>query len=135
MVIFLLPSKQIQYFFVLLLLLLASQKNMAQMRQVYVDVEENNHVVKTYFYSPSEGYVAFEHWIGYTTDSGRTYTKKYITNSNVNYNNYSVNLLFGFEINGVIAFNQNTLLVYGSYDNVPSILYSTNGGNSFSYLP
>lgn len=106
----------------------------AQMRQIYLDNDENNEINKLSFYSAQEGYVAFEKWIGYTTDSGRTFTRKYVTLSNVDYNGNSVNLTFGFIIKGVKAFNQNTVLVYGHYGLVPSILYSTNGGNSYTLV-
>jgi hypothetical protein len=106
-----------------------------QMRQLYVDnVQADNEIKKISFYSPSEGYVAFVKWIGYTTDSGRTFDKRYITYSNVNYNGYSVNLTFGFGIRGVKAFGADTLLVYGHYGFVPSILYSTDRGNSFTLV-
>jgi hypothetical protein len=106
----------------------------AQMRQVYEDVLADNEIKKISFYSPSQGYVAFTRWIGYTTDSGRTFVKKYITTSNVNYNTYSVNLTFGFGIRGVKAFGVDTLLVYGNYGFVPAILYSTDQGNSFTLV-
>ena len=114
--------------------LLFSNNVSAQMRQVYLDNIAGNEIYKLSFYSPSEGYVAFRDWIGYTTDSGRTFTKRYITNSNVNYNGYSVNLTFGFGISGVKAFNQNTIIAYGDYGLVPAILYSTNGGTSYTLI-
>ena len=104
------------------------------MRQVYVDNIADNEIYKLSFYSPSVGYVAFRDWIGYTTDSGRTFTKKYITMGNVNYNGYSVNLTFGFGISGVKAFDQNNIIAYGDYGLVPSILYSSNGGNSYTLI-
>lgn len=103
----------------------------AQMRQVYTDPDENNHIEKISFYSPSEGYVAFTKWIGFSSDSGRTFIKKYITLGNVDYNGYSVNLTFGFGIKGVKAFNKDNLIVYGDYGFVPAILYSIDQGNSF----
>lgn len=107
----------------------------AQMRQVYLDnLDADNHIRKISFYSPSEGYVAFSRWIGFTSDSGHTFIKKYITLGNVDFNGYSVNLTFGFGIEGVKAFNQNTIVVYGDYGLVPAILYSTNGGNSFTLV-
>ena len=106
----------------------------AQMRQLYVDNVADNEIYKLSFYSPSEGYVAFRDWIGYTTDSGRTFTKKYITTGNVNFNGYSVNLTFGFGIKGVKAFNQNTIIAYGDYGLIPAILYSTNGGTSYTLI-
>ena len=105
-----------------------------QMRQVYLDTVVGNEVHNFSLYSPSEGYVAFRDWIGYTSDSCRTFTKKYITNSNVNYNGYSVNLTFGFEIIGVKAFNQNTFIAYGDYGLVPAILYTTNGGTTYTLI-
>ena len=71
---------------------------------------------------------------GYTQDSGRIFTKKYITTNNVNFNGYSVNLTFGFGISGVKAFDANTIIVYGDYGLVPSVLYSTDGGNTFTLI-
>jgi IPT/TIG domain./FG-GAP repeat. len=104
----------------------------AQMRQVYIDLpQSDNHIQKISFYTPSEGYVAFAKWIGYTTDSGRTFTRKYITTGNVDYNGHNVNLTFGFGINGLKAFGKDTLIVYGHYGAVPSILFSTDQGNTF----
>jgi large repetitive protein len=76
----------------------------AQMRKLSVDANDNE-VHKFSFYSPSEGYVAFTKWIGFTTDSGRTFTRKPITLSNVDYNGYPASLTFGFGIKGVKAFN------------------------------
>ncbi|MCF6407300.1 FG-GAP-like repeat-containing protein [Chitinophaga filiformis] len=108
---------------------------LAQMRQMYLDTDEDNDIKKISFYSPNEGYVAFRNWIGYTTDSGKTFTKKFITVNNVNYGNYTnINITFGFGINGVKAFDKNSIIVYGDYGLVPSILYSTDGGNSFKLV-
>ncbi|MES2850746.1 MAG: FG-GAP-like repeat-containing protein, partial [Bacteroidota bacterium] len=107
----------------------------AQMRQVYRDnIQPNNDIRGISFYTANEGFVAFSDWIGYTTDSGRTFIKKYITNSNVDYNGNNVNLTFGFSISGIKAFNANTLVISGDYGNVPSILSSSNGGTSFSLV-
>lgn len=120
--------------FLLIMSGLFADRSNAQMRQVYVGADENNEVERIDFYTPSEGYVAFSKWIGFTTDSGRTYTKKYITYSNVDFGNYSVNLTFGFGINGVKSFGKDTLIVYGDYGFVPAILYSVNQGNSFKLV-
>lgn len=54
--------------------------------------------------------------------------------SNVDYNGYPVNLTFGFSIKGIKAFSRNTIIVYGHYDFVPSILYSINGGDSYKLV-
>ncbi len=103
-----------------------------QMRQVYLDMNgNNNEIQKISFYSPSSGYIASKGWIGFTADSGRTISKRYITWNNVDYGLYSVNLTFGFGIKGVKAFNQNNIIVYGDYGLVPAILYSNNGGQSY----
>jgi hypothetical protein len=83
------------------------------MGQVYLDGTPDNVIKKISFYSPSEGYVAFRDWIGFTNDSGRTFTKKYVTQTNVDYGLNNVNLTFGFSIEGVKAFSQNTVIVYG----------------------
>jgi photosystem II stability/assembly factor-like uncharacterized protein len=105
-----------------------------QLRQVYLDSDSANQINRISFFSPAEGYVAFTKWIGHTTDSGRTFTKVLITNTNVNYNGYSVNITFGFEIAGVKAFNANTLIAYGDYGLVPAILYSSNGGGNWTLV-
>lgn len=86
------------------------------------------------FVNPAQGYVAFDNSIGYTSDSGRSYTRKYITHSNVDYNGYFVNLLFSFAIEGVKAVSTSTIIVYGDYGGVPSILYSTNGGDNYKLI-
>ena len=120
-------------------LLLTVFNTKAQMRQIHLDVTNtNNGIKKLSFYSASEGYIACTEssfdWVGYTTDSGHTYIKRYITLANVNYNGFSVNLTFGFGISGVKAFNQNNILVYGDYGLVPAILSSTNGGVSYTLI-
>lgn len=105
-----------------------------QMRQVHVDtLQEGSDIQNISFYSASEGYVAFKYWIGFTSDSGRTFTNKYI-NSNVDYNGYTVNLTIGFNIGGIKAFNQDNIIVYGHYGGVPAILYSNNGGDTYTLV-
>lgn len=106
----------------------------SQLRQIYTDSKPNNEILKISFYSPSQGYIAFADALGFTIDSGRTFTKRPITLSNVDYNNYLVNLTFGFIINGVKAFSQDTLLAFGHYGLVPAILRSVNGGVSFKLI-
>jgi large repetitive protein len=92
-----------------------------------------NDISKISFYSNTQGYVAFKYNLGYTADSGRTFTLKYITNR-VDFNGYPANLTFGFNINGVKAFSHDTLLAYGDYGWVPAILYSVDGGNNFKLI-
>ena len=105
----------------------------AQMRHIFLDASDStDQLYKLGFFSASQGFVAFQDWIGYTTDSGRTFTQLPIKASNVNYNGYSVNLTFGFQTLGVKAFDQNTVICYGDYGLVPAILYSTNGGTSYT---
>ena len=105
------------------------------MRQVHIDPNQpDNHIEKISFYSPSQGWAGLKQWIGYTADSGRTFTRKYITYSNVNFNGYSVNLTFGFGVSGVKAFSRDTVIVYGDYGVVPAILYSTDQGNTFKLI-
>jgi photosystem II stability/assembly factor-like uncharacterized protein len=107
----------------------------AQMRNIYQNTDAtSNDLCKLSFYSPSQGFVAFSAWIGFTTDSGRTFARKTITLSNVDYNGYPVNLTFGFDIKGIRAFDANTLIVYGDYGAIPAILYSTDGGNTFKVI-
>lgn len=118
----------------LLLVVIFTTQGLGQLRKLYQDSNEDNHINKISFYTPSTGYVGFWDWVGFTTDSGRTFTKKYITINNVDYNGYGVNLTFGFVINGVHAFGQDTLIAFGHYGLVPSILYSVNGGNNYKLI-
>jgi large repetitive protein len=134
MVFFSRPAKNISVLLCLFVLFQAIlPKAHAQMRQVYNSIP-NNDIKKISFYSAKDGFVAFSNFIGYTTDSGRTFTQRPITMGNVNYNGYSVNLTFGFGINGVKAFDQNNIVVYGDYGLVPSILHSNNGGISYTLI-
>lgn len=127
--------KKLYFLLYLVVCLICNHSSSAQMRQLSEDVNDDvNEVQEFSFYTPSEGYVAFTKYIGFTTDSGRTFTRRYITLSNVNYNGYPVNLTLGFGIKGVKAFNQDTIIVYGDYGLVPSILYSTDKGNSFTLV-
>src|SRR5580700_8505355 len=72
----------------------------AQFHQIHIEPDVD-HAVKLSFYAPDQGFVAFNKYIGFTTDSGRTFIQKTITTSNVDYNGNPVNLTFGFTINGV----------------------------------
>lgn len=127
--------KKVYPLLIMVICLIGTRTARAQMRQLSLDETDNSNDVQEFsFYSPSEGYVAFTKYIGFTTDSGRTITRKYITPGNVNFYNHSVNLTFGFGIKGVKAFSRDTLIVYGDYGLVPSILYSTNGGTSFALV-
>lgn len=105
----------------------------AQFHQVHIEPDMDN-ALKPSFYAPNEGYVAFDKFVGYTTDSGKTYVQKKITNSNVDYSGNSVNLTFGFTIKGVKAFDKNSIFVYGDYGFEPTILHSTDGGNTFKIV-
>jgi photosystem II stability/assembly factor-like uncharacterized protein len=128
------PQNLLSFIFLFLAVFLFTSLQ-AQMRQIFADpVQAENGVVKASFYSPSEGYVAFSKWIGYTTDTGKTFTRKYITTSNVDYNGYNVNLTFGFGISGIKAFDKDNIIAYGDYGAVPAILCSADGGNTFKLI-
>ncbi|MEO9209774.1 MAG: YCF48-related protein, partial [Ginsengibacter sp.] len=105
-----------------------------QFRNIYLDTDSTNEVRNISFITPAEGYVAFETFIGYTQDSGHTFTRKYITIGNVDYNGYNANLTFGFDIKGIHVFNKNSFLVYGDYGFVPSILLTNDQGNTFKLI-
>lgn len=106
-----------------------------QMREIYANSDQtSNSLCKLSFYSPSQGFVAFSSWIGFTTDSGRTFAKKTITSDNVDYNGYNVNITFGFSIMGIKSFDHNTLIVYGDYGAIPAILSSVDGGNTYKLV-
>ena len=121
-------------FLVLVALLLSPSLSLGQFRKIYIDSDSNTYVTGIHFLSAKEGYVGFNKWIGYTQDSGHTFTKKYITSGNVDFNGNYVNLTFGFRTSGVYAFSKDSLLVYGDYGFVPAILFSSDQGNSFKLI-
>lgn len=111
----------------------------SQMRHIHSNLSvEGNNIKRISFYNSSSGYIAStgtpNDWIGYTTDSGRTLIKRAITLTNVDFGSYSVNLTFGFMIEGVVAFDANNLLAYGNYGYVPAILKSINGGLTYQLV-
>ena len=121
--------------FTILFSLISYCSTTAQMRQVYVDTfVTDNAIRRISFISPSLGYVSFQDWIGFTSDSGHTFTKKYITRGNVDLNGYYINSLAGFAIGGVKTIDQKTIIAYGSYGLVPAILRSADGGNTFKIV-
>jgi photosystem II stability/assembly factor-like uncharacterized protein len=122
------------YAFLLCLLVCFAGPAHSQFKQVHLESDENSHLERIDFYSGAEGYIAFTKTLGFTADSGKTVSYKPITNANVNFNGYSVNLTFGFELSGVKAFDHNKLLLYGNYGLVPAILYSADGGNTFKVV-
>jgi photosystem II stability/assembly factor-like uncharacterized protein len=124
--------KQLSFIFLLLSLHALSIQLHGQMRQVYQGIPESNEVYKLSFYSPTSGYVAFRDRIAFTADSGRTFVNKPI--ANVDYGSYVVDDMFGFQIEGIKAFDQNNILVWGEYWFTPAILRSTNGGNSYTLV-
>lgn len=115
------------------ILLIGTYTMHGQMRKIYAD-KDSSAIGKLSFYLPGEGYVAFSSQIGYTTDSGKTFIIKKITKSNVDYSGYAVNLTFGFNINGVKAFDKKNIIVYGDYGLEPSILTSSDGGDNFKLV-
>src|SRR5262245_23762812 len=123
----------------LFIILIFAAHSEGQMRQVFLEPGDDYKIIrKISFYSPSSGYIASTdvplNWVGFTTDSGRTFVKKHISLGNVNFNSYSVNITFGFGLKGVKAFSQDTIIAYGDYGLVPAILYSTNGGITYSLV-
>lgn len=129
-------KKAAVYFSLIFFLAITSfgNKAYAQFRQLHVEIDEDNDARKLDFYNGGEGYVAFAKSVGFTTDSGKTFSQKKVTLNNVNYGNYNVNLTFGFGIRGVKAFDKNNLLVYGHYGLVPAILSSADGGATFKVV-
>src|SRR5258705_1597898 len=96
--------------FLIILLVFLSKPFFGQMRQIHFEPGGNPSPIpikRISFYSPSQGYLASgdtNPWVAFSSDSGRTLTKRYITSSNVNYNGYNVAL--PFLITGVKAFSQ-----------------------------
>jgi len=126
--------RQIFCFLIIIILLCIAFKANAQFKRIYIDNNADTYVQKISMYSASEGFVAFNNCIGFTTDSGKTFVKKFIHTGNVNFQNVPVNITFGFFTNGIKAFDKNKIIVYGNYALVPAILISTDGGNTFKLV-
>ena len=126
-------KKLVKLVIVLLLFVFSATGAFAQFHQVHIEPTVNN-AVRLSFYAPNEGFVAFDSYIGYTTDSGKTYIQRKITTTNVDYSGNPVNLTFGFKINGVKAFDKNSIFVFGDYGFQPTILHSADGGNTFKIV-
>ena len=72
--------------------------------------------------------------MGYTQDSGRSFSKIYVTPDKVNFNGYQPDILLGFWIKGVHAVSDATILLYGSYGLASAILLSTDKGSTFKLI-
>jgi len=128
--------RQLPLFLITFFLSLTVNRATAQFHQVHYDGYNNyskqiNHLD---FYKANEGYIAYNNGIGFTTDTGHIIEVRDITNSNVNFGSYDVNITFGFAVSGVKAFSSNNLVVYGNYAQVPAILYSGDGGNTYKLV-
>jgi photosystem II stability/assembly factor-like uncharacterized protein len=97
-------------------------------RQKYSgSTDVNKQINGIYFLTPSTGFVAFTDRLGFTKDSGQTYTMRPISSANTDYNGYAVNLA-QFTATGVYAFSIDSLLLYGDFGAEPSILFSADQG-------
>jgi hypothetical protein len=119
---------------ILLLTAFSSLYLHAQWRSIYQDADSSNPVVAASFFTPASGFVATYDWIGFSSDSGHTFQQRNPSFSNVNFNNYPVNLTFGFTASDIQAFGSNTLVVSGNYAWQPSVLYSSNGGMNWQLV-
>jgi photosystem II stability/assembly factor-like uncharacterized protein len=107
----------------------------AQFRQKYEPYNINQDIDGMCFLNPSTGFVAFSTGaVGFTQDSGASYTMQYIGYANTNFNGYNVNLTFGFRVTGVWAFSTDSLFAYGDYGTEPSILFSADQGQSWKVV-
>lgn len=121
-------------FLIVFFFLIAPVHIFSQFRNISIDTDENNSIRKFHFLTPSSGYVAFDKYVGYTQDSGHTFSKIVVTPDKVNFNGFSPDILLGFWINGVYAFNESSFLVYGYYGLGSAILLSNDKGSSFKLI-
>ena len=115
--------------------LFSTMNTSAQMRRIYIDANPDISIYDFSFKTPAVGYAAFSKHIGYTSDSGHTFIPKPIGFSNIDLNGYfNVNFTFGFFVQGVHAFSQDTVIVWGDLGACPSILRSTDRGNTYKLV-
>lgn len=118
-----------------ILCLVAANRSLCQFREIHKEANASSNITGMSFINPSTGFVTFSNFVGFTTDSGRTFTKSYVTYANTNYNGYlGVNLTFGFSPSGVKAFSQDSVLIFGDYGTEPSILFSANRGQTWKLV-
>ncbi|RYY26557.1 MAG: hypothetical protein EOO04_10615 [Chitinophagaceae bacterium] len=130
------PSLLRNLFVCIILLLGTNELVYAQMREIYASpLAEVGPVKRIDFFSPKEGFVAFTDGIGFSNDTAHSFRYfNYITSANVDFAYWGINAASKFFINGVKAFDNNTILVYGNYPNAPAILRSTDGGKNFTIV-
>jgi hypothetical protein len=114
--------------------LLITHAARSQWRPAYLGTDSTDNTYGMYFLTPSTGFVAFDKFIGFTQDSGKTFVHRPITLSNVDYNGYSVGLTLGFAPKGIVAFSTDSLLVYGHFSFEPSILFSADQGQTWKLV-
>ncbi|HEX2534658.1 MAG TPA: YCF48-related protein, partial [Chitinophagaceae bacterium] len=127
------PARSIRCLIVLFAVLTAVSAR-AQFRELRRSPGAKNEISGISFVSPSTGYITyrFNNTVGYTTDSGRTFTQRTFRNSNTQMSMFMLaNLDMGVNINGVKALSAQTLLLYGDALGLPIILHSDNGGLSW----
>jgi photosystem II stability/assembly factor-like uncharacterized protein len=127
-------SRTLRPFLLVLLLAALHLPGKAQWNTAYHGASQNDPVNGMSFLTPAVGYIAFQNFVGFTQDSGRTIVANYVGNGNVNYNGYSVNLTFGFIIQGVHAFTKDSVFVYGNYGTEPTILFSSNQAQNWTVV-
>lgn len=117
----------------LLTLILFPSLFYGQLRMIYLDQDSSN-AIRNINFKKGSGFVTFDHGLGYSTDSGRTFTSKPITYGSVAFNGYSPDTSRGFHASGVCLLGMDSIFVFGDYASVPSILLSTNLGNTFTLI-
>jgi photosystem II stability/assembly factor-like uncharacterized protein len=116
------------------LLSFITNNSFSQWREKHNGTNYNSTVTGISFINPSTGFIGFTNYVGFTSDSGKSYVSRYITSANTNYNGFLVNLTFGFDVKGVLAFSADSLFAYGDYGTEPSILFSHDGGISWKLV-
>jgi len=124
----------LRLFFCWCILFAGTNESKAQWGTAFHGTDQNDAITGMSFFTPTNGYVAFQKFAGYTQDGGKTLLRYYISPGNVNFNGYSVNLTFGFLIQGVRAFSKDSLYVYGHYGTEPSILFSADGAQTWKLV-
>ncbi len=115
------------FFLITYLLIVSATK--AQFREIFKGNSASiNEIKGISFVNPSTGFVVMGYDIGFTQDSGRTFSKRYITPENINYNGFSGVNGAAYIPEGITAFSKDSLLVYCNFFFEPTILFSANQG-------
>lgn len=107
---------------------------LGQMRTIHKDEDSSLGFKNISLLSAKEGYFSTDKWIGYSTDSGKTLSKRAPSFANVIFSGSTTGNIAKFIINGVLPIDKQSFYVYGHLNHRPTYLISTDRGAYYTML-